>query len=165
MADSDDPRVEFGLSCPVHGKFYICEDSPTRFVGCCDIDPCTAAANGECPSSALFPASFSSASGVIFVAQGCAAPFNSSIWYTCNNAIPPFLGCCKNNPCNNGCDAGNLVPATLSDNPKNASQFMLPSTTTTSSSSSIPSSSLSLSPGPTTTSDIHLKGSLRRRRS
>ncbi|KAI3322544.1 hypothetical protein HD806DRAFT_536382 [Xylariaceae sp. AK1471] len=134
MATSDDPRIKFGLSCPAGGGFYICQDSSTRFIGCCDVDPCTADLDGECPTAKLFDASFSAASGVKFAAQSCAEPWNSSIWYTCADARPPFLGCCMNNPCNNGCLPGHLVPAVLSEDMKNASQLMLPRTTTTSSS-------------------------------
>ncbi|TGJ78799.1 hypothetical protein E0Z10_g9969 [Xylaria hypoxylon] len=130
MAASDDPRVKFGLSCPAGGGFHICQDSPTRFIGCCGVDPCTPDREGECPMSELFVASFSAASGVEFLPQSCASPFNSSIWYTCDDTRPPFLGCCTNNPCSNGCLADHLVPAKLSDDPKNASQFLLPETVT-----------------------------------
>ncbi|KAI8953202.1 hypothetical protein F4801DRAFT_598246 [Xylaria longipes] len=141
MAASDDPRVKFGLSCPEGGDFYICQDSPTRFIGCCDVNPCTQELDGRCPTPSLFNASFSATSGVKFLPQSCVNPFNSSIWYTCADARPPFLGCCTNDPCNNGCLAGHIVPATLSEDPANASQFMSPKTTTGS------------SPSPTATSD------------
>ncbi|KAI1425668.1 hypothetical protein F5Y12DRAFT_354185 [Xylaria sp. FL1777] len=140
MTASDDPRVKFGLSCPTGGNFYICQDSPTRFVGCCGVDPCAPGRNGECPMSELFNASFSADSGVMFLPQSCADPFNSSSWYTCDDALPPFLGCCTNNPCNNGCSAGHLVPAILSEDPKNASQLMLPETTTTAPATTVTSS-------------------------
>ncbi|KAI0102024.1 hypothetical protein GGR51DRAFT_300630 [Nemania sp. FL0031] len=140
MANSNDPRVNFGLSCPDGGNFHICQDSPTRFIGCCDIDPCTVEAKGNCPSSHLFNASFSSASAVVFKPQACEAPFGNNSWYTCADARPPFLGCCKNNPCNNGCKANNLIPARLSDDPEHASQFLLPVTSSSSSSSPSPTS-------------------------
>ncbi|KAI0551930.1 hypothetical protein F4679DRAFT_592907 [Xylaria curta] len=141
MAASDDPRVKFGLSCPEGGDFHICQDSSTRFIGCCDVDPCTPELDGRCPMPNLFNSSFSASSGVKFSPQSCASPFNSSIWFTCTYARPPFLGCCTNDPCNNGCLVGHLVPATLSEDPADASQFMLPKTTTVS------------SPSPTATSD------------
>ncbi|KAI0811921.1 hypothetical protein GGR55DRAFT_639670 [Xylaria sp. FL0064] len=131
MAASDDPRVKFGLSCPIHGQFYICQDSSTRFIGCCGVDPCTPDLDGQCPTTELFNASFSAASGVMFLPQSCTSPYDSSIWYTCDYSQPPFLGCCTNNPCNNGCLEGHLVLATLSEDPKNSSQLMLPETTTT----------------------------------
>ncbi|KAJ8112136.1 hypothetical protein ONZ43_g5461 [Nemania bipapillata] len=105
MAGSEDPRIKFGLSCPEGGNFFICEHTSTRFIGCCGVDPCTSQADGLCPSQNLYDASFSSATGVMFLPQSCADPYNSSIWYTCNNARPPFLGCCMNDPCNNGCEA------------------------------------------------------------
>ncbi|KAI3342121.1 hypothetical protein F4824DRAFT_445132 [Ustulina deusta] len=157
MTTSDDPRIKFGLSCPVGGNFHICQDSSTKFIGCCDVDPCTPGRDGECPTSKLFSASFSAASGVLFLPQSCADPFNSSIWYTCDNAKPPFLGCCTNNPCNGGCLAGNLEAATLSKDPKNAGQFMLPDTTTTTTTtilstigtSVLPTGTESSSPSPT----------------
>ncbi|KAI0540634.1 hypothetical protein GGR58DRAFT_121225 [Xylaria digitata] len=131
MNTSEDPRIKFGLTCPVNGTFYICQDSPTRFIGCCTVDPCTSEYEGECPSSKLFAASFSSTSGAHFLPQSCASPYNSSIWYTCDHTRPPFLGCCTNNPCSsNGCLTGHLFPARLSDDPGNASQFLLPENTT-----------------------------------
>ncbi|KAI1177215.1 hypothetical protein F4777DRAFT_543243 [Nemania sp. FL0916] len=151
MADSSDPRIKFGLSCPKGGQFYICQDSPTRFIGCCDVNPCTPERNGECPKSSLFDASFSAASGTIWLPQSCASPFNSSTWYTCTNAEPPFLGCCLNNPCNNGCAAGNLIPATLSEDPKNAEQLLLPITTTATSASPSLTATTSATPSPTAT--------------
>ncbi|KAI1332620.1 hypothetical protein F5Y16DRAFT_121019 [Xylariaceae sp. FL0255] len=161
--DDTDPRIRFGLSCPSGGDFYICQNSTTRFLGCCGVNPCNDNLDGTCPTGKLFAASFSAASGVDFVAQGCAATENadaidrvvvsprartgvlgswsriherndntaelSPAWYTCSDAIPPFLGCCTNNPCNNGCSFGNLIPAVLSEDAKNASQFLIPTTT------------------------------------
>ncbi|KAI0182457.1 hypothetical protein EV127DRAFT_492466 [Xylaria flabelliformis] len=147
MAASDDPRVKFGLSCPEGGDFHICQDSSTRFIGCCDVDPCTTELDGKCPIPNLFNASFSAASGVEFLPQSCATPFNSSTWFTCTYARPPFLGCCTNDPCNNGCVVGNLIPATLSEDPANAAQFILPKTTTTT------ATTTSSGPSPTATSD------------
>ncbi|KAI0479562.1 hypothetical protein F4859DRAFT_529736 [Xylaria cf. heliscus] len=132
MTTSEDPRVKFGLSCPEGGNFYICQNSSTGFIGCCDMNPCTPELDGRCPTPNLFDASFTASSGVEFLPQSCANPFNSSIWYTCANARPPFLGCCTNDPCDNGCLAGHLVPATLSKDPANSGQFMVPNLTTNS---------------------------------
>ncbi|KAK5628682.1 hypothetical protein RRF57_004397 [Xylaria bambusicola] len=131
MPASEDPRAKFGLTCPVDGQFFICQNSSTKFIGCCKVDPCTSELDGVCPDSELFVASYSAASGMMFLQQDCADPFNGSIWYTCDNARPPFLGCCMNDPCNNGCLDGNLVAATLSNDLKNASQLMLSDTTST----------------------------------
>ncbi|KAK8117924.1 uncharacterized protein PG998_006205 [Apiospora kogelbergensis] len=58
MSSADDPRSRYGLSCPSGGKFYICENTPSRFLGCCDIDPCKK--NGICPTESLRNSSFSS---------------------------------------------------------------------------------------------------------
>ncbi|KAI0514573.1 hypothetical protein F5B22DRAFT_233200 [Xylaria bambusicola] len=146
MAAPEDPRTKFGLTCPVDGKFHICQKSSTKFIGCCKVDPCTSELDGVCPDSELFVASYSAASGVMFLKQDCADPLNGS-WYTCDNARPPFLGCCKNNPCNNGCLDGNLVAAALSNDPRNASQLMLPDTTTTTTTGTISSSSSSSTTG------------------
>ncbi|KAI0443762.1 hypothetical protein F4803DRAFT_514128 [Xylaria telfairii] len=132
MATSDDPRVKFGLSCPAGSDFYVCQDSPTQFIGCCGTNPCAPGLAGKCPTPNLFNASYSPASGIKFLPQSCAEPFNSSIWYTCDDARPPFLGCCTNNPCNNGCLPGHLVPATLSKDPANAAQFKFPNSTNSS---------------------------------
>ncbi|KAJ3563251.1 hypothetical protein NPX13_g8267 [Xylaria arbuscula] len=131
MVTSEDPRTKFGLTCPVNGHFYICQDSSTKFIGCCNVDPCTQELDGECPESQLYNSSYSASSGVQFLPQGCADYSNGSNWYTCDHAVPPFLGCCLNNPCNDGCLEGNLVAATLSDDPENASQLIVPDTTAT----------------------------------
>ncbi|KAI1260957.1 hypothetical protein F5Y18DRAFT_218391 [Xylariaceae sp. FL1019] len=136
MGSQDDPRVKFGLSCPDGGDFYVCQDSRTKFIGCCGEDPCTAAQNGICPDNELYNATFSASTGVNFLEQSCGDSSGNALWYTCSDASPPFLGCCRNNPCNNGCEDGNLVAAVLSDDPENASQFLLPETTTTTASGS-----------------------------
>ncbi|CAH0025604.1 unnamed protein product [Clonostachys rhizophaga] len=41
-----------GGSCPGQSSFYVCTNKPTRFVGCCAIDPCNTA-NGYCPEEKL----------------------------------------------------------------------------------------------------------------
>lgn len=156
MAASDDPRTKFGLSCPSGGDFQICVGSSTQFIGCCGVNACAGAFGGECPRSQLFDASFSASSGNDFLAQGCGADAPSSVsyggedrggrglWYTCSSNQPPFLGCCVNDPCNpKGCLDGNLVPAVLSGDSRNASQFELPMTTA-STSSALPSTSSAL---------------------
>ncbi|KAI1116576.1 hypothetical protein F5Y14DRAFT_407244, partial [Nemania sp. NC0429] len=147
MAALDDPRTKFGLSCPSGGDFYICADAPTRFIGCCGIDPCSDALGGDCPRDQLFDASFSASSGDDFLGQACGASAPGSVtpgghnrgggyglWYTCSKTRPPFLGCCSNDPCNlQGCLDGNLVPAVLSGDSRNASLFELPKTTSSTS--------------------------------
>lgn len=156
MAASDDPRTKFGLSCPSGGDFQICVGSSTQFIGCCGVNACAGAFGGECPRSQLFDASFSASSGNDFLAQGCGADAPSSVsyggedrggrglWYTCSSNQPPFLGCCVNDPCSpKGCLDGNLVPAVLSGDSRNASQFELPKTTA-STSYALPSTSSAL---------------------
>ncbi|KAI0402227.1 hypothetical protein F4802DRAFT_381676 [Xylaria palmicola] len=151
MATSDDPRLKFGLTCPVNGTFYICQDASTRFVGCCSVDPCTPEQDGRCPAANLYNASFSASSGVAFLPQNCAAPYDSGSWYTCTFSVPPFLGCCTRNPCNDGCPADHLVPAALSEDPDNAAQFLLPNETASTSTSPGPSSSTGATPSPSST--------------
>lgn len=124
---------QLGLSCPSKGQFYVCENAAIRFVGCCTVDPC-ADGSGSCPQSALTPASFSSDHYDTIPAQNCAAPSNSSHWFTCQSSQPPFLGCCNVNACqNNGCPTDSLLSATLSDNTTDAQIFLsnAPSATST----------------------------------
>lgn len=126
---AEDPRAKYGLSCPSGGSFYICGATDLRFVGCCDHDPCTAEANGQCEGDALHPASFSSTNYVDIPAQSCAEPYDEQKWWTCQNAKPPFLGCCRSNPCNAGCPDADLLPSRLSDNATNAEPFLVSATT------------------------------------
>ncbi|KAI1393812.1 uncharacterized protein F4822DRAFT_26526 [Hypoxylon trugodes] len=134
-------RADLGLSCPAKGKFYVCDSAKIRFIGCCTIDPC-ADGSGNCPSANLASASFSSDHYDSIPAQNCAPPRNVTRWFTCKSS-QPFLGCCGDDPCaNSGCPAGQLLPATLSDDPTNAQVFL-----TTTSSSPSPSSTPSGSSG------------------
>lgn len=121
---AEDPRAKYGLSCPTGGSFYICGLSDTQFVGCCDHDPCTSDRNGICEDDALHPASFSSTNYIDIPPQSCVEPYDEQNWWTCQNAIPPFLGCCKSNPCNAGCPDDDLIPSRLSDNQTNAEPFL-----------------------------------------
>lgn len=138
---------DLGLSCPSKGKFYVCENAAIRFIGCCTVDPC-ADGSGSCPQSSLAPTSFSSDHYDSIPAQNCAAPSNSSHWFTCKSS-QPFLGCCSVNPCeNSGCPTASLLAATLSDDASNAQVFLSEasssaSATPTPSASSTPDSSSS----------------------
>ncbi|KAI0887168.1 uncharacterized protein GGS22DRAFT_105716 [Annulohypoxylon maeteangense] len=128
-------RADLGLSCPSGGQFYVCDQAKIRFIGCCTVDPC-ADGSGSCPQSSLSGASFSSDHYDSISPQSCAAPSNSTRWFTCKSDQPPFLGCCSINACqNNGCPTANLLPATLSDNNGNAQVFLTTSTPSPSSSS------------------------------
>ena len=105
------PRQAFSPSCPSGGTFYACQ-SGTNFVGCCNSE---ASSNG-CSDGNLEPASFNTAYYGQFKDQECPT---GSRWYTCTGTKPPFMGCCKSNPCSNdGCPAGDLTAGFLSSNPK-----------------------------------------------
>ncbi|GAW19219.1 hypothetical protein ANO14919_087040 [Xylariales sp. No.14919] len=122
---SYDPISYLGLSCPSGGDFYICQDNEVRrFLGCCDIDPC-GRNQGDCPSSALHPASFNADRYNDIPAQSCVSSTKDPLWYLCTNG-PTFLGCCVTNPCDNEgvCQEDSLAGATLNDNPKMASVFL-----------------------------------------
>ncbi|KAI1502871.1 hypothetical protein F5X99DRAFT_377831 [Biscogniauxia marginata] len=153
MSTEDDPRVRYGLSCPVNGDVQICEDTDYRFIGCCVSGACSRALDGNCSGDALFPASFSASKYSGFLPQSCIEPYDERNWYTCMDATPPFIGCCKNNPCNGGCLEGNLIPARLSDIEENAAQFLSPSAAESSSTTPNPAATQTVtsSPSPTET--------------
>ncbi|KAK1244407.1 hypothetical protein MKX07_003206 [Trichoderma sp. CBMAI-0711] len=147
------PIVDLGLSCPKGGRFYICEDQPTGFVGCCTIDPC-AAADGLCPDNHLQPSSFDPDAYSEIRAQDCLDP--GFLWYTCRDSSPPFLGCCSQMACEpSGCPASKVGAASLAGNKQRAAPFLSggssssrepsSSTTTTTSSESVPSTTLNTS--------------------
>ncbi|ODA81103.1 hypothetical protein RJ55_04066 [Drechmeria coniospora] len=114
-----------GASCPGKGSFYVCHNKPTRFLGCCTIDPC-ATRDGGCPAKNLEPASFSASAYDKIPSQSCLSFENGTDWYTCAAATPPFVGCCAINACltSTGCDADSVRPARLSDTPANAAAFL-----------------------------------------
>lgn len=146
------PIVDLGLSCPKGGRFYICEDQPTSFVGCCTIDPCTTA-DGLCPDNHLQPSSFDPDAYSEIRAQDCLDP--GFLWYTCRDSSPPFLGCCSQMACEpSGCPASKVGAASLAGNKQRAAPFLSggssssrePSsstTMTTTSSELVPSTTLS----------------------
>lgn len=108
-------RQDFGPNCPSGGIWYSCGFG-SKFVGCCDSAPC----DHGCPAGNLKPASFIPASHGHFSDQQCSA----GLWYTCNTTAPPFMGCCKSNPCmQNGCPQVNLTAGFLSSNPSDAAEF------------------------------------------
>ncbi|KAK7750541.1 hypothetical protein SLS62_007517 [Diatrype stigma] len=146
---AEDPRARYGLSCPSGGSFYICGAADLRFVGCCDHDPCTGSANGECADGALHPASFSSTNYVDIPPQSCDAPYDGQNWWTCQNAKPPFLGCCRTNPCNEGCPDADLLPSRLSDNATNAEPFLETTAATTTSGAPDPAAATTTTGSPT----------------
>lgn len=150
MAQS--PIANLGLSCPSGGDFYICQNSATRFVGCCGVDPC-ADKSGLCPTSQLYTSSFSSVQYYKLQPQACSSSLG--LWYTCvfSPSTDTFMGCCGINPCQNkGCPASSLVPARLSDDPYEAAAFISDgdSSSVSSSTSAVLVSPPSVSPSPST---------------
>jgi hypothetical protein len=132
-------------SCPKGGQWFVCTTG-SRFIGCCDIgkDPC----HDGCPSASLRPASYDTNYDGRFADQRCSA---GSLFYTCAKTNPPFLGCCKSNPCTSssgGCPVNDLGAAFLSDNSTAAADFtatLLPAITTTTASSASTSTAISSS--------------------
>ncbi|KAI0603544.1 hypothetical protein F4775DRAFT_534156 [Biscogniauxia sp. FL1348] len=125
---------QLGLSCPSRGTFYVCEHAAIRFIGCCTVDPC-ADGSGVCPQANLATSSFSSDHYDDIPPQSCAAPYNSSTWYTCKSSTP-FMGCCRTVPCGEGCQQADLLPAMLSDDESQAQVFLSGTTASDNSSSS-----------------------------
>ncbi|RFU80138.1 hypothetical protein TARUN_2053 [Trichoderma arundinaceum] len=135
------PITNLGLSCPKSGSFYICEDQPTRFVGCCTINPCTTH-DGLCPDDDVRPASFSPNAYDKILAQDCLGP--GFLWYTCRDSSPPFLGCCSQMACEaGGCPVNKVGAASLSGNAKQAAPFLSAGTSTSSTTSRASSTTLS----------------------
>ncbi|KAK4167845.1 hypothetical protein QBC43DRAFT_361455 [Cladorrhinum sp. PSN259] len=106
-----------GASCPGGGKFFVCQNSRIWFLGCCMSDPCTSEREGVCPQADLRTTSFSKTSYDLIKPQQCVDPDSETKWYTCSGTIPPFMGCCKTDPCKNPdiCPASKLSAARLSD--------------------------------------------------
>ncbi len=118
----------FGFSCPSGGTWYACELG-TKFVGCCNNEPCSLG----CEAGNLGPASFYQSQYGKFPDPICD---RGSYPYTCAYSSPPFLDCCKSNPCNGGCLDGDLTSMYLSDEPTQACKFYSEGCGSTSSSSS-----------------------------
>ncbi|KAF2423769.1 hypothetical protein EJ08DRAFT_421975 [Tothia fuscella] len=151
------------LSCPSGGKWYVCDSTQkTKFVGCCTKDPCSEG----CAQSDIRPASFDPTFNGTFADQRCDI---GSAFYTCAKTDPPFLGCCKSNPCSapsGKCPGPNLTQTFLSDNATAAADFtgdLLPNiTTTTASASSSASATISASASssasalPVTSGHVHI---------
>ncbi|KAL6716127.1 hypothetical protein ACLMJK_005693 [Lecanora helva] len=129
-------RQSISPTCPSGGSWYACA-TDTRFVGCCQgTDVCS----HGCSAGNLKPASFQPSDYDKLKDQECDA---GSLWYTCQVTRPPFMGCCKTNPCSSGCPSGDLTAGFLSSNPAIAAVFL--SSGAASSSASAVSSSTSSS--------------------
>ncbi|KAK3321907.1 hypothetical protein B0H66DRAFT_183068 [Apodospora peruviana] len=116
-----------GLTCPSGGAFYICQDTKVEFIGCCTTNPC-GDGSGNCPTERLRPASFSSVQYSKIPLEDCddSEPgAGTPLWYTCSATKPPFMGCCRSNPCAHGsCPDGNLTAAKLNADPTLRQQFI-----------------------------------------
>jgi cbb3-type cytochrome oxidase subunit 3 len=113
--------LPFDPSCPLGGSWYVCgSGSKSKFVGCCGSDPCSPTSNG-CTAGNLYPASFNASAYGTFADQECSA----GLFYTCSATHPPFLGCCKSNPCAQGsCPQTDLASSFLSSDPGKAADFL-----------------------------------------
>ncbi|KAF4469181.1 hypothetical protein FALBO_3929 [Fusarium albosuccineum] len=130
------PREYWGLSCPDSGKFYICEDDETQFVGCCLSDPC-GNNNGTCPDGDLRATTFDKDKYEDLPTQDCDNSQGIDNYYTCKFNSPPFFGCCSQNACAEGeCPRNRLVPAKLSKNANLREDFLNPRVESTSASGS-----------------------------
>ena len=136
-------------TCPLNVTFYAC-DFGERFLGCCangsPADTCTAG----CPQEDLLPASFEKE----YYAYTTSAACTQGNWWSCEDTLPPFLGCCLSNPCLSGCPATDLRAAIFSpnqtDNPlysANLDTSTAASSTTSSSTSNAASSTSLHAPG------------------
>ncbi|KAI1266194.1 hypothetical protein F5Y18DRAFT_435134 [Xylariaceae sp. FL1019] len=140
-----DPRL--GLSCPQGGEFYVCKDAKTKFVGCCDTDPCESG-TGICDPTHIKPAAFDAEAASLILPQSCDGQshnFKTGLWYSCSATNPTFLGCCSLNPCHeNGCGTNDLVAAALSGNATHAAPFLgpVPDSITTEGPSATPTTSI-----------------------
>lgn len=135
MATSHSKTIQyFGLRCPESATLYICEGSDNEFIGCCTSDPCRDG-SGICPSGDLRTTSFNPDKYNELKRQSCDDSRGSSIWWTCTDTQPPFMGCCDINPCGEGCSRKNLLPATLSKNKNNRQAFLNPENPTSKSAS------------------------------
>ncbi len=98
------------------------------FVGCCaervqpyiDGYPGGVPCHDRCPSQHLRPASFPPEYYNQIPDQDCAT---GSQWFKCSCTHPPFIGCCKIDPCDNGCSQDDLIAGSIS-NSSNGSYFL-----------------------------------------
>ena len=133
-------RQNINPSCPKGGKFYACE-SGTNFVGCCNAEPC----QRGCSDGNLVLTSFNPAAYGTFPDQQCP---QGSRWYTCAYTEPPFMGCCKSNPCGKGCPEGDLTAGFLDSNPRVAAPFLSSNNATSTASEPSSTSASSTEPPP-----------------
>ncbi|KAL6697278.1 hypothetical protein J3F84DRAFT_283219 [Trichoderma pleuroticola] len=137
------------FSCPKGGSFYVCEDQPSRFVGCCTINPCITS-SGLCPDNDLQPLSFNPDAYDQIRGQNCLD--TGYQWYVCRDSSPPFLGCCSQDACmTTGCPRNRLGAASLSTNRAQAAPFLSAGSSSSTTSSSSTSSTSTTGRTPSTT--------------
>lgn len=124
MSAKNDALDAIGASCPNNGTFYVCDDKPKKFVGCCTQDPCKTD-DGMCPDDRLYAAAFDKYSYSLLAPQQCDSDDPDVLWFTCAETKDfAFMGCCASRACENGgCPDKDLRPAVLSDVPKDAAVF------------------------------------------
>ncbi|KAL9567489.1 hypothetical protein ACKAV7_008439 [Fusarium commune] len=143
----------FGLNCASGGKFYICDDAHTQFIGCCTSDPC-GPRNGTCPDGSLRASNFNTDTYEDLPTQDCDGPRGTDMWYSCKLNNSSFMGCCAENACANGsCPSNRLVPAKLSENEKNRLEFLAPNNSSSTLSAASSSSTSSSPPSGSESSD------------
>lgn len=140
-------RQVFQPSCPEGGAWVACGFG-SRFLGCC-LQASAACLNG-CSTDDLKPASFLKDRYLDVTGSVCPG---DSLWYTCKNTDPTFLGCCTSDPCaQNGCPTLDLRAARLSTDEAEAAPYSAlpnPSSTTAQTSTRSQTSTSSAAKGPT----------------
>lgn len=105
-------------SCPYGGQFHICLNMTTPFVGCCTEKIPACSNDNGCQVGDLFPMSWIADDYSDDLSQSCDS---GSVWYICSEehlqhkSPSPFMGCCKSNPCIEGCPTGDLTQAFLTN--------------------------------------------------
>lgn len=131
--------LDLGLSCPQGGRFWICANMPTRFLGCCRSNPCGTSL-GACPDDDLEPAAWGADAAGKVPDQLCAGGNNNNdnnnsgngsgngsrgSWYACNGTRTAFLGCCVEDACKSGtCKRESLRAARLRDDAESMDVFL-----------------------------------------
>lgn len=133
------PEKRLGAACPNGGNFFVCGGKPHRFVGCCGTNPCDTE-NGNCPDDKLETMTFNKTAYDKILPQACLGSGSiRPLWYACAYSVPPFMGCCAENPCRpEGCSPKALRQAMLSNDTEAAAVFLpMPVSSSTQSSASM----------------------------
>ncbi|KAL5361306.1 hypothetical protein BJX96DRAFT_151709 [Aspergillus floccosus] len=140
MTDCNAGSDDCNFQCPHGGSWFVCESAP-YFVGCCSSDPChNTHSASPCPD--VYPASFNQSIYDTIRPNNCiGSPSNN--WYACTKTHPPFLGCCKSNPCEqtSGCPTDDLIQAAWSQSSLDQLEVFLDGASPTSTGDSQPTDS------------------------